>query len=183
MEQSKNKHLKQNLIRFIGLIIFILILYYLDVRYIVDQLKRINLHYLFLAVLILILFHFCKALRWKYILKIQHIHYSLIHSYLIYLSGLFIGILTPGRVGDFVKIYYLKKYHPDISLFVQTSPAFCCPSLITEAMARKIEAKTGIPIVSITYDGTAGDKNHVIVPYLKTSRHHSHESHRSMGFD
>jgi predicted CoA-substrate-specific enzyme activase len=84
---------------------------------------------------------------------------------------------------NILKIYYLKKYHPDISLFVQTSPAFCCPSLITEAMARKIEAKTGIPIVSITYDGTAGDKNHVIVPYLKTSRHHSHESHRSMGFD
>jgi hypothetical protein len=69
-----------------------------------------------------------------------------------------------------IKIYYLKKYHPDIALFVQTSPAFSCPSLITEAMASRIEKVTHTPIVAITYDGTGGNKNEVIIPYLAFPR-------------
>jgi predicted nucleotide-binding protein (sugar kinase/HSP70/actin superfamily) len=71
---------------------------------------------------------------------------------------------------NLLKIHYLLKYHPDISLFVQTSPAFCCPALITEAMAVDIEEKTGIPVVSITYDGTGGNKNDIIIPYLTYPR-------------
>jgi hypothetical protein len=63
----------------------------------------------------------------------------------------------------------MKKYHPEIALFVQTSPAFCCPSIVTEAMAREIEHKTKTPVVSITYDGTGGNKNESIIPYLKYS--------------
>jgi len=67
-------------------------------------------------------------------------------------------------------VFYIAKHHPDVALFVQASPAFCCPSLITEVMAREIEAKTGIPMVSVTYDGTGGDKNDVILPYLEYPR-------------
>lgn len=77
---------------------------------------------------------------------------------------------TGESMDNILKIHYIMKHHPDISLFVQTSPAFCCPSLVTEAMARKIEEKTGVPIVSVTYDGTGGNKNEVIIPYLKYPR-------------
>ena len=72
---------------------------------------------------------------------------------------------TGESMENILKIYYLKKYHPDIALFVQTSPAFCCPSLITEAMAGTIEKITHTPIAAITYDGTGGNKNEVIIPY------------------
>ena len=68
---------------------------------------------------------------------------------------------------NLIKIFSLIKHHPDLSLFVQASPAFCCPSLVTEAMVREIERSTGIPIVSITYDGTQSLKNDVIIPYIK----------------
>jgi len=50
---------------------------------------------------------------------------------------------------------------------VQTNPAYCCPSLVTEALAPRIEKLTGIPVVSIEYDGTMGMKNEDIIPYLK----------------
>jgi len=33
-------------------------------------------------------------------------------------------------------------------------------------MAKKIERKTGVPILSITYDGTTAKKNAVVIPYL-----------------
>ncbi len=68
---------------------------------------------------------------------------------------------------NILKIFKILKKHPDVSLFIQTNPAFCCASLITEAMGKEIEALTGVPILSITYDGTESDKNDVIIPYLK----------------
>jgi predicted nucleotide-binding protein (sugar kinase/HSP70/actin superfamily) len=77
---------------------------------------------------------------------------------------------TGESMENILKIFYLKKYHPDIALFVQTSPAFCCPSLITEAMAGRIEKITHTPIVAITYDGTGGTKNEVVIPYLALPR-------------
>jgi len=72
-----------------------------------------------------------------------------------------------------LKIYSLVMHHPDLKLFVQTNPAFCCPSLVTEAMSHQIEALTGIPIVTIEYDGTGGFKNDDIIPYLKYPRNQS----------
>jgi predicted nucleotide-binding protein (sugar kinase/HSP70/actin superfamily) len=73
---------------------------------------------------------------------------------------------TGESMDNLLKIFYIKKHFPDVSLFVQTSPAFCCPSLVTEGMAKEIEKRTGVPVVSITYDGTSGNKNEAVVPYL-----------------
>ncbi len=77
---------------------------------------------------------------------------------------------TGESMDSILKIHYLTKHYPDISLFVQTNPAFCCPSIVTEAMARDIERNTQVPVVSITYDGTSSNKNDVIIPYLKFPR-------------
>jgi predicted nucleotide-binding protein (sugar kinase/HSP70/actin superfamily) len=73
---------------------------------------------------------------------------------------------TGESMDNLLKIFYIKRHYPDVSLFVQTSPAFCCPSLVTEGMAKQIEKRTGVPVVSITYDGTSGNKNEAVVPYL-----------------
>jgi hypothetical protein len=77
---------------------------------------------------------------------------------------------TGESLDNLLKVHYIKKHHPDIALFVQASPAFCCPSLVTEAMARRIEEVTGVPVVPITYDGTASPKNNSIIPYLQYPR-------------
>jgi predicted CoA-substrate-specific enzyme activase len=71
---------------------------------------------------------------------------------------------------NILKIFYLLENYPDISLFVQANPAFCCPSLVTEAMTGEIRSITGVPVVTITYDGTSDYKNDVIIPYLCKSR-------------
>ncbi len=73
-------------------------------------------------------------------------------------------------VDNVLKILHIVDAHPDISLLVQTAPAFCCPSLVTEALARRIEQITGVPIVSITYDGTGTPKNDVVIPYVSFAR-------------
>jgi len=77
---------------------------------------------------------------------------------------------TGESMDNILKVHYIKKHYPDVGLFVQTSPAFCCASLITESMTDKIEAVTGVPVVCVTYDGTGGNKNRQIIPYLKYPR-------------
>ncbi len=71
---------------------------------------------------------------------------------------------------NILKVWYIKEHYPDISLFVQTSPGFCCAGLITEAMADRIEEVTGVPVVCLTYDGTGGNPNETLVPYLRFPR-------------
>lgn len=77
---------------------------------------------------------------------------------------------TGESLDNLIKVASLAYYNDDLALFVQASPAFCCPSLVTEAMARDIERTTEIPVVPITYDGTGGIKNDIIVPYIKYPR-------------
>jgi hypothetical protein len=79
-----------------------------------------------------------------------------------------VSVLHRGEsMENLLKIYNLIRQYPDIDLFIQTNPSYCCPSLITEAMTSRIEEMTGVPVVSIEYDGTIGFKNEDIIPYLK----------------
>lgn len=68
---------------------------------------------------------------------------------------------------NILKIFYILENYPDVSLFIQANPAFCCPSLVTEAMTGEIRKLTGVPVVTLTYDGTDDYKNDVIIPYLQ----------------
>lgn len=77
---------------------------------------------------------------------------------------------TGESMDNLLKIYYVLKYHPDLALFVQTNPAFCCPGMVTEAMAQDIERVSKVPVVTVTYDGVGGAKNDAVVPYLKYAR-------------
>jgi len=77
---------------------------------------------------------------------------------------------TGESMDNILKICTIAERYPDLALFVQTNPAFCCPSLVTEAMSQRIEADTGIPIITIEYDGTGGNKNDVLIPYLRFPR-------------
>lgn len=68
---------------------------------------------------------------------------------------------------NILKIHNLVLNHPDLDLLIQTNPSYCCPSLVTEAMTSRIEEITGVPVVTIEYDGTTAFKNDVVIPYLK----------------
>jgi predicted CoA-substrate-specific enzyme activase len=70
---------------------------------------------------------------------------------------------------NILKIFYLKENYPELSLFVQTNPSYCCPALVTEAMTRRIRELTGVPIVTLTYDGTSDQMNDAIVPYIQNA--------------
>jgi predicted CoA-substrate-specific enzyme activase len=77
---------------------------------------------------------------------------------------------------NILKIFYLTENYPELSLFVQTNPSYCCPALVTEAMTRRIRELTGIPVATLTYDGTSNRMNDAIVPYIRSAMAKSEDS-------
>lgn len=93
----------------LGIFLFIIILSRVDLNNIWQNIKNINPLYLIIAALLDFPLLFFKAWCWNYIKKQQKIKYSLKDSFLMYGSGLYIGTLTPGKLGELAKIFYLKK--------------------------------------------------------------------------
>ncbi len=77
---------------------------------------------------------------------------------------------TGESMDNLLKIHYIVNEHPDLALLIAANPAFCCPGLVTESMAAQIEKTVNVPVVSITYDLSGGNKNRVVVPFLKYLR-------------
>ncbi|MDR3671838.1 MAG: acyl-CoA dehydratase activase-related protein [Holophaga sp.] len=82
--------------------------------------------------------------------------------------------ISPYQSGEtfdnILNVFHVLEAHPDLALFVHASPAFCCPGLVTEALAARIERLTGVPVVSVTYDGAGASPNDPVIPYLKFPR-------------
>jgi len=88
-----------------------------------------------------------------------------------YLQRHFFSMRHGGEASEnLLKVYYLYERYPDLKFIIHVYPLFCCPGLVTEAIYRKVEKDLGIPIVSITYDGSQADKNRILKPYLDLTR-------------
>ena len=101
------------LVRSIGIILFILILLFkIDFRQL-RGLVRFNPVYFGGAIILTIVLSFVRPIRWQYILKKSGIYYRFWTVFKIYNIGVFMGNITPGKLGEFGKIVYLKKdNHP-----------------------------------------------------------------------
>jgi predicted nucleotide-binding protein (sugar kinase/HSP70/actin superfamily) len=67
---------------------------------------------------------------------------------------------------NLLKIFALLDNYPDLAMFIHVNPIFCCPGLVSESIFKKVEEDIEIPIVSITYDGTATRRNEILAPYI-----------------
>ena len=103
--------------RLIGVIIFVVVLATSDLNQVLNTLTRMNLFYLALTPLAFALIMLIKSWRWKLLLSAQGIDFSLGEAFLAYTSSFYVGQLTPGRLGEFVRIFYLleRGYSPGTS--------------------------------------------------------------------
>jgi hypothetical protein len=95
--------------RLIGLGILALILLKLDLEATVATLAGVRWGYLLLAVAINPLLFGIKSWRWRELLRMQGIGYRWLDAFLAFVAGLFLGLVTPGRVGEMGKAFYLKQ--------------------------------------------------------------------------
>lgn len=107
---------------FIGLGILFLIVYSLNMTLIIDAFLSINPWYVLYAVSLSLPLVFLRNTAWQLIMKDQKIHVGFFRSMKIYLIGLLYGTITPGYVGQLMRVPYLKERtgEPYGKLFVNT---------------------------------------------------------------
>ena len=91
------------------MVVFLFIISKLDYNIIYSIVNDINLIYLTIAILLNFPQLFLKSIRWNLLLAKQNINYSLYSSFMIFLNSLYIGMITPGRIGEFIRVLHLKN--------------------------------------------------------------------------
>lgn len=94
---------------FLGPIVFIWIIKDIDFIKLQEVTATIQPAYYAIAAFLWLPIVFFKTYRWKKIMDTQKIYYSIKNAFLIYNSSSLLGLITPGKIGDFSKIAYLKK--------------------------------------------------------------------------
>ena len=97
-------------LKLLGLFVFIYICTRIDLDQVIQSVASASWYHMAGAVLLLIFFHFLKGIRLYYLLKMGKMKISLLNCYLIYVIGLYWGLITPGRMGDFIKAYHIKNH-------------------------------------------------------------------------
>ena len=111
---KKNQQKINFIFKILGIIVFLLILKKIDFNNLKTQFKNINYIKIIYGIVFLFLYHILKSYRWKLLLSFQNIKIKLFNCYCMYIKGLYLGLVTPGRIGDFVKIIYLKNRNVDV---------------------------------------------------------------------
>lgn len=94
---------------FIGLILFVFIIFKIGILEIIGSLSYFNFLYFILAILISVPLIFLKAFKWKLIIGSYKVNYSLLMAAAAYYISSFLGAITPGKIGEFAKMFYLRK--------------------------------------------------------------------------
>jgi uncharacterized protein (TIRG00374 family) len=95
--------------RLLGLILLVVLLTRLDLHQVYQTLRQANPFLMIVAVLVIIPLILVKTIRWQVILRSQDIRFALWPAFLAYFGSLFIGLLTPGRLGEFVKAIHVSR--------------------------------------------------------------------------
>ena len=95
--------------RLAGLILLVVLFTRVDLVAILNSLQKANLHLVGLAVVLILPMIAVKAFRWQGLLAAQEIRYPPMASFLSYLGSMFIGFITPGRLGEFVRAWHVSQ--------------------------------------------------------------------------
>jgi uncharacterized protein (TIRG00374 family) len=93
----------------LGVALFIIILTRVDVREVARSYRRMSPTHAGLGIMLLFLLTLIKAVRWKKIVAAQGRAVPLGRAFRIYAASLYLGVVTPGHIGDFAKSLYLMN--------------------------------------------------------------------------
>lgn len=91
-----------------GLVLLVFLIARLDLNQIREVIRTADLWLISLSMLGIVPLIYVKTIRWQGLLRVQAIRLALWPALLAYFGSLFIGFLTPGRLGEFVKAVHVS---------------------------------------------------------------------------
>lgn len=101
--------IRSSWLRILGLLLLAFLLWRLDLKRMAGILRQATPSLVAAAVILNLPQITLKALRWRGLLRSHQIYYGRTDSILSYFGSIFIGLLTPGRLGEFVKAWHVKQ--------------------------------------------------------------------------
>jgi uncharacterized protein (TIRG00374 family) len=108
LKLQKRRPAWNNYLRLLGIVLLGVLLWKSDLRQIWHSLSGVVWPFLLPAIALNIPLISIKAGRWRYLMQVQGIRYGLTSSILAYFGSIFIGYLTPGRLGEFVRVFHVS---------------------------------------------------------------------------
>lgn len=107
---KKNFNKAKKILPFIGITIFIFLIYSLDVGEIIDAFLSIPPIYIIISVFLTIPVLIIRNYAWQLVQKEQKIKIPYFRSLKIHLIGYFYGTISPGYIGQLIKVPHMKEY-------------------------------------------------------------------------
>lgn len=96
--------------------ILILVFLFSRIRFDVSEFTKIllslNPWYFMLSLCGVVIILGVKSYRWKYLLSGENVNYHPLRAFSAYLASFTIGIVTPGRIGEIARLYYVREESP-----------------------------------------------------------------------
>lgn len=108
---SINSKLGMWSLKLIGVIIFLVIIFTVDFNQFSSALSSFTFIQILWLEFLSLLIVLTKGLRFHVYLKINNINSRFYDTTLIYAVGIFLSFITPGHVGDFSKVIYIKNLY------------------------------------------------------------------------
>jgi uncharacterized protein (TIRG00374 family) len=93
----------------IGIVLLVVILFSVDLQAVAEHLKHCDPMPIALAIVLIVPQIAVRAFRWKQLLRWQGISCPWSQVLTIYFASTFAGLMTPGRLGEFAKGFFLKQ--------------------------------------------------------------------------
>jgi len=80
-----------------------------DKQVFAEVFASIDLYWFLLSLTGVVLVLGVKSLRWRLLLKAEECPYSRLNSFIAYMASFTIGLITPGRLGEIARLYYVRE--------------------------------------------------------------------------
>jgi glycosyltransferase 2 family protein len=98
-----------NRLRYLGILAFAFLIWYVGPRNLLQALAGTRFSYLFAALVLNLPLIALKTWRWQVLLLGVGIRLPFVAAFRAYAVGIFVGCLTPGRLGEFIKVAYVTQ--------------------------------------------------------------------------
>ncbi|GAA4108416.1 hypothetical protein GCM10022393_04500 [Aquimarina addita] len=100
-------------IKFFGLILFSILIYKIGWESTLQSIQKVPFVHILISVLILWIAFYLKSSRWRIISRSYDIPLGRYQAFKIFFIGLFLANITPGKLGDFGRLLYIKDKVPN----------------------------------------------------------------------
>lgn len=100
-------------IKFFGLILFFFLIYKIGWKNTLVSIQKVSFLHILVSVLILWVAFYLKSSRWRIISRSYDVPLEGYEAFKIFFIGLFLANITPGKLGDFGRLLYIKDKVPN----------------------------------------------------------------------